>query len=100
MKRKIKPGGIVMMALAGYQAQAAQPAASDTEILKVTVTSRELVRKPVSPLLCGNFIEDGFGRQVEMLWSEMLYNPSFEVIPPVHGWWGPAPGGDYHNEVW
>ena len=84
----------------GAGAAAAEPAANDTEVLKVTVSSRELVDKPISPLLCGNFIEDGFGRQVEMLWSEMLFNPGFEEIPPVHGWWGAAPGKDYHNEIW
>jgi len=100
MKEMAMSGWIGMMVLAGYPAQPAQAATNDPEILKVTVTSRELVRKPISPLLCGNFIEDGFGRQVEMLWSEMLFNPSFEEIPPVHGWWGPAPGGDYHKEAW
>ncbi|MCX6928439.1 MAG: hypothetical protein NT154_35310 [Verrucomicrobia bacterium] len=100
MKKTIVYGWIGIVFLAGYPGQAAVPTTNDAEVLKVTVSRRELVRKPVSPLLCGNFIEDGFGRQVEMLWSEMLFNPSFEVIPPVHGWWGPAPGGDYHKEAW
>src|SRR5437763_1233542 len=97
MKKLLISGWIGIMVLAGYQAPAAT---NDTEILKVTVTSRELVRTPVSPLLRGNFIEHGFGRQVEMLASDMLFNPSFELLPPLHGWWGPAPGGDYHKEAW
>lgn len=41
-----------------------------------------VVKSPVSPVLYGNFIELGFGRS-ENLWSEMLYNRSFEEDNPV-----------------
>lgn len=41
-----------------------------------------VVKTPVSPLLYSNFIELGFGRS-ENLWSELLYNRSFEEDTPV-----------------
>ena len=58
--------------------------------LRVTVTRDELAAKPISPMLYGNFIESGFGRQLDGMWAEMLFNRSFEEIPPfkdpVWGW--------------
>ncbi|MEW6746565.1 MAG: alpha-L-arabinofuranosidase C-terminal domain-containing protein [Planctomycetota bacterium] len=50
--------------------------------VKVTVTAKELAERPTSPLICGNFIECGFGRQVEGMWAEMFFNRGFESIPP------------------
>ena len=37
------------------------------------VTSETYADTPVSKLLCGNFIEVGFGYQVESMWTEMLF---------------------------
>jgi len=57
-------------------------------MLAVKVKPEELVEKPVSPLIYGNFIESGFARQVEGMWAEMLFNRSFEQVPPyTQGMW-------------
>jgi len=37
---------------------------------------------PAPKEVLGGFIESGFGRQVPMMWSEMLYNRAFRTIPP------------------
>ena len=56
------------------------------------VTDRVIVDQPVSDMLCSNFIELGFGFQVEGMWSEMLFNRSFEKIPQLtpatYDWFG------------
>jgi alpha-N-arabinofuranosidase len=59
----------------------------ETEVLsvQVNVTSKEMAEQPVSPLIYGGFIESGFGRQVEGMWAEMLFNRGFETIPPYTG---------------
>jgi len=81
------------------------PAAS----IRARVTRRETTETPISPILCSNFIEVGFGYQVEGMWSEMLYNRSFEKWVPLrpnsanwydlkdvaHGDWTSAPW--YHT---
>ena len=46
---------------------------------------------PISRLITGNFIESGIGREVDGMWSEMIYNRTFQKdIPPfttpVWGW--------------
>ena len=46
------------------------------------VTAEEYSKAPLSPLLYGNFIELGYGRQVEAMYSEMLFNRSFEHFLP------------------
>jgi alpha-L-arabinofuranosidase len=46
------------------------------------VTDREMFSAPVSILLYGNFLEPGYGVQVEPMISEMLFNPSFEEFMP------------------
>lgn len=51
--------------------------------VRLKVTTRELADTSISPLLCSNFIELGFGYQVEGMWSEMLYNRSFECWIPL-----------------
>ena len=48
----------------------------------IKITPRVINEKPVSPLLCGNFIEFGYGLQTEAMWGEMLFNRSFEAFPP------------------
>ena len=46
------------------------------------VTAEEYSKTPLSPLLYGNFIELGYGLQVEAMYSEMLFNRSFELFLP------------------
>ena len=47
-----------------------------------TVTDKIMADKPISPLLYSNFIELGYGIQVEPMWAEMLWNRSFEKFIP------------------
>jgi hypothetical protein len=42
------------------------------------VTNKVIVDKPVSPLLYSSFLELGWGRSTDNMWSELLYNRSFE----------------------
>jgi len=46
------------------------------------LTNHEIASTPISPLLYGNFIELGYGLQVEAMWSEMFFNRSFEKFMP------------------
>jgi alpha-N-arabinofuranosidase len=48
----------------------------------VRITPDELVETPVGPLIYGNFIECGIGRQVEGLWAQLFFNRGFETVPP------------------
>ena len=70
------------------------------------VTDRVMVDQPVSDILCSNFIELGFGFQVEGMWSEMLFNRSFEKIPQLppatYDWFGGPhlTGQDWRGEEW
>jgi hypothetical protein len=70
----------------------------------VEVRSEIAVAKPVSPLIYGNFVESGLGRQVDGLWSEMLWNRSFEEIPPyappLWEWLERKPADDLTREPW
>jgi len=53
-----------------------------SQVTNYTVTPQELNNAPVSPLLYGNFIELGYGLQVEAMWGEMFFNRSFEKFVP------------------
>ncbi len=70
------------------------------------VTPRRLNDSPVSRLLCGNFIEVGFGYQVEAMHAEMLYNRSFEkacpITPETYDWFGgwDVVGNDWSEQEW
>lgn len=72
--------------------------------MRIRVFPETLSDTPSSPLIFGNFIESGFGRQVPGLWAEKLFNPSFENVPPlkdhVWGWLGRQPGDDLTREDW
>ena len=72
--------------------------------MQVEVTTKELVKRPTSPMICGNFIESGFGRQVEGIWAEMFFNRSFEAIPPYtrahYGSRGCGPDTDVEQQPW
>jgi alpha-L-arabinofuranosidase len=52
----------------------------------VRISSRRLSEVPIERTIFGQFIEAGFGRQVEGMWAEMLYNRSFQTIPPFSQW--------------
>lgn len=72
-----------------------------------TVTPQEYADTPASKLLCGNFIEVGFGYQVENMWTEMFFNRSFEKAFPVvkgtYDWFGgndKGLGNDWTTEEW
>lgn len=60
--------------------------------------------RPVNPLIYGNFLELGIGRQIEGLWAEKLYNASFEEVPPlkdnVYEWIAKSPNDDLSGEKW
>ena len=72
--------------------------------LDVAVMPAITTAKPVSPLIYGNFIESGFAHEVDAMWAEMLWNRSFEVIPPLtrYGWdWiERKPSDDLTGEPW
>ncbi len=50
--------------------------------VRVTISRDELATRPINPLVYGNFVELGFGRQPEGMWAEMFFNRSFEKVPP------------------
>lgn len=47
-----------------------------------TVLADEMTDTPISSLLYSQFIELGYGIQVEPMWGEMLFNRSFEPFRP------------------
>jgi hypothetical protein len=68
---------------------AAAPAlsqAATSDSASIRVTARRLSEVPIERGIFGQFIEAGFGRQVEGMWSEMLYNRSFQTVPPFSRW--------------
>ena len=52
---------------------------------KFILTNTVINEKPASELLYGNFIELGYGLQVEAMWGEMFFNRSFEKFSPYSG---------------
>lgn len=70
------------------------------------VTKEKINPTPVSDMLCGQFIEVGFGYQVEAMWSEMLFNRSFEkaypITPATYDWFGgwDVVGNDWKQQEW
>lgn len=70
------------------------------------ITSEEMAKTPVSDMLCSNFIEVGFGYQVEAMWSEMFFNRSFEksfqITPATYDWFGgeDVVGNDWTEQEW
>lgn len=72
-----------------------------------TILPEEMSTTPVSRKLCGNFIEVGFGYQVESMWTEMLFNRSFEKAVPIakgtYDWFGgndKGLGNNWTGEEW
>lgn len=46
--------------------------------IKIQVFEERTSSIPISKFITGNFIERGIGRQVDGMWSEMLYNRAFQ----------------------
>jgi len=61
---------------------AGSPADTPDSATPCIVTPKEMAATPISALLYGNFIELGFGMQVEAMWGEMFFNRSFEQFSP------------------
>jgi alpha-L-arabinofuranosidase len=61
---------------------AAGPAVTASEPAQFAVTTNLLAAKPISPRLYGNFIELGYGVQVEPMMAQMFFNRSFEPFTP------------------
>lgn len=47
------------------------------------IVEKEWTKEPAGRRIFGNFIESGFGRQVNGMWSEMLYNRAFRDVPTI-----------------
>jgi alpha-L-arabinofuranosidase len=56
--------------------------AEEQPLRRFVITTNLLAPKPISPLLYGNFIELGYGVQVEPMLAQMLFNRSFEPFKP------------------
>ena len=87
----MKKSLVLLAALAGsVAAHAAKPAGA--EPYHVTVSPETLAKTPVSELLYSNFLELGYGYQVEAMMTEMLFNRSFETYTPYNSsswhWFG------------
>jgi len=85
-KREIGLFYMIFFLIAGFQINL--PAQKP---MKVRITGERTSEIPISKLITGNFIESGIGREVDGMWSEMIYNRTFQVdIPPfttpVWGW--------------
>lgn len=72
----------ILMAVAAILPAVSLFAAGPRDEKPFIVTAEEYSKTPLSPLLYGNFIELGYGRQVEAMYSEMLFNRSFEHFLP------------------
>lgn len=72
--RSSRPLRLLCIAAAGL-VQAAQAE-------RFTLTTNLLAPKPISPRLYGNFLELGYGLQVEPMMAQMFFNRSFEPFTP------------------
>lgn len=72
----------ILMAVAAILPAVSLFAAGPRDEKPFIVTAEEYSKTPLSPLLYGNFIELGYGLQVEAMYSEMLFNRSFEHFLP------------------
>ena len=77
---------------------------AQTSTGRYKVNPEVINHKPISPLIYGHFIELGFGRQIEGMWAEKLYNSSFEIVEPFKtstwGWLRKTPADDLTKEEW
>jgi len=75
---------------------------AQTPVGRYKISPDHLNTKPISPMIYGHFIELGFGRQIEGMWSEKLYNPSFEIVEPFKvstwGWLSRTAADDLSKE--
>ncbi len=102
-RRGFLQGAALGAALAAINPLAdSEPQTSDPRQVSVfTFLPISMVEKPVNPMIYGNFIELGFGRQTDGMWSELLYNRSFEVFEPADlGYISHKAGDDVSHEPW
>jgi alpha-N-arabinofuranosidase len=98
--------GVVLAAgfLGCAVSKAALPHEKEASGVQVSITAKEMVEHPASSMICGNFIESGFGRQVEGMWAEMFFNRSFETVPPYtranYGSRGCGPETEVEKQPW
>jgi alpha-N-arabinofuranosidase len=91
------PGVAALNWLASFEPQTS----SSGQVPVFTIFPIPTVEKPVNPLIYGNFIEVGFGRQTDGMWSELLYNRSFEVFEPANlNYINHKAGDDLSHEPW
>ena len=74
--------GSLFLLLAGLALNLNITAQQTSDKQNFKVTNQEISSQPISSLLYGNFIELGYGIQVEPMWSEMFFNRSFETFRP------------------
>lgn len=70
---------------------AALPASGAANKVRGTIETTRLSEYRTSPFIFGNFVEAGFGRQVSGMWSEMIYNRSFELPETIVHFWDLEP---------
>ena len=97
-------GNVLAVALFGRTLPERNPPEMEVTSVQVSIVAEELAESPASPMICGNFIESGFGRQVEGMWAEMFFNRSFEAIPPYtpanYGSRGCGPETEVEQQPW
>lgn len=76
----LKIGVVFVLNFLNISSWAENPQKQSPDVFKIT--PNEIAKTPVSPLLYGNFIELGYGMQVEAMWGEMFFNRSFEAFYP------------------
>jgi len=54
------------------------PVKLSAQPIKFRVFNERISTLPISKFITGNFIERGIGRQVDGMWSEMIYNRTFQ----------------------
>lgn len=101
----VAAGGVVsVVVLAGTARPVEGAPQMGMGVMQVNVSATETAKRPASPLIYGNFIESGFGRQVEGMWAEMFFNRGFEALPPYteanYGSRGCGPETDLAQQPW
>ena len=82
MSRKVMMMAAVLCAASWALAEPAERKSPPPVVFRVDA-HRLLSSRPISKLIYGNFIELGLARQADGMWGQMLYNRSFENLPPA-----------------
>ena len=96
MKKLILPCLLLLVSVSLLMAQ--------NPVAAYRVHATNINERPVNPLIYGNFIELGLGAEINGLWSEKLFNASFEEVVPLKEnlweWIGRKPGDDLRTDSW